>query len=117
MPVLGCFSFPLLMRHARAQGCQWAIGGLHDQGWQERPVFGKIRYMNYKGCQRKFDIPTYVRRVRDLDSEAASGASSVLATDATEPAKKQRKKPHASSMSCPPKKKAKKVRAKVVDLF
>eukprot|EP01052_Picozoa_sp_SAG31_P059789 SAG31_NODE_19045_length_613_cov_1.231518_1_plen_128_part_10 len=22
------------------QGCQWAIGGLHDQGWQERPVFG-----------------------------------------------------------------------------
>jgi hypothetical protein len=23
-------------------------GGIHDQGWGERAVFGKIRYMNYK---------------------------------------------------------------------
>lgn len=22
-------------------------GGVHDQGWGERPIFGKIRYMNY----------------------------------------------------------------------
>jgi hypothetical protein len=26
------------------------------QGWGERPIFGKIRYMNYAGCKRKFDI-------------------------------------------------------------
>lgn len=25
-------------------GCAWSIGGVHDQGWKERPVFGKIRY-------------------------------------------------------------------------
>lgn len=41
-------------------GCMWSIGGIHDQGWAERPVFGKIRYMNYKGCQRKFDLKKFV---------------------------------------------------------
>lgn len=34
-------------------GVGWSIMGIHDQGWQERPVFGKIRYMNYNGCKRK----------------------------------------------------------------
>lgn len=29
-------------------GCAWAIAGVHDNGWAERPVFGKIRYMNYE---------------------------------------------------------------------
>ena len=28
-------------------GCAWSIAGVHDQGWKERPVFGKIRYMSY----------------------------------------------------------------------
>merc|ERR1712146_275886 len=46
-------------------GCQWAIGGLHDQGWREREIFGKIRFMNYKGCARKFDIQKYVRNISD----------------------------------------------------
>lgn len=36
------------------------------QGWQERPVFGKIRYMNYAGCKRKFDVDGYVRYVRNM---------------------------------------------------
>jgi len=27
----------------------WSICGVHDQGWKEREVFGKIRYMNYDG--------------------------------------------------------------------
>jgi deoxyribodipyrimidine photo-lyase len=36
---------------------------LHDQAWQERPVFGKIRYMNAAGLKRKFDIENYVERV------------------------------------------------------
>jgi len=40
-------------------GCMWSIVGIHDQGWTERPVFGKIRYMNYAGCKRKFDIGRY----------------------------------------------------------
>ena len=40
-------------------GCMWSVAGLHDQGWTERSVFGKIRYMNYAGCKRKFDIAKY----------------------------------------------------------
>ena len=40
-------------------GCMWSIVGIHDQGWTERPIFGKIRFMNYQGCKRKFDIATY----------------------------------------------------------
>merc|ERR1712228_1130535 len=45
-------------------GCMWSICGIHDQGWREREVFGKIRYMNYAGCKRKFDVDAYVQRVR-----------------------------------------------------
>ncbi|XP_064615560.1 deoxyribodipyrimidine photo-lyase-like [Liolophura sinensis] len=45
-------------------GCMWSICGIHDQGWAERPVFGKIRYMNYNGCKRKFDVPEFVRQYK-----------------------------------------------------
>lgn len=31
----------------------------------ERPIFGKIHYMNYKGCQGKFKIPAYLERVNE----------------------------------------------------
>jgi deoxyribodipyrimidine photo-lyase len=41
-------------------GCAWAIGGVHDRAWKERPVFGKIRYMNRNGAKRKFDIKKYI---------------------------------------------------------
>jgi deoxyribodipyrimidine photo-lyase len=34
-------------------GVGWSIMGIHDMGWKEREVFGKIRYMNYAGCKRK----------------------------------------------------------------
>jgi len=47
-------------------GCMWSIGGVHDMGWKERPVFGKIRYMNYDGCKRKFKIANYVAKIRRL---------------------------------------------------
>ncbi|XP_058798380.1 deoxyribodipyrimidine photo-lyase [Phymastichus coffea] len=43
-------------------GCMWSICGIHDQGWREREVFGKIRYMNYKGCERKFDVRAFVNK-------------------------------------------------------
>lgn len=43
-------------------GCMWSIGGIHDQGWAERAIFGKIRYMNYQGCKRKFDVNAFVVR-------------------------------------------------------
>lgn len=28
-------------------GVGWSIMGIHDMGWKERPIFGKIRFMNY----------------------------------------------------------------------
>uniref|UniRef100_A0A8C5GB98 Deoxyribodipyrimidine photo-lyase n=1 Tax=Gouania willdenowi TaxID=441366 RepID=A0A8C5GB98_GOUWI len=43
-------------------GCMWSICGIHDQGWAERPIFGKIRYMNYKGCLRKFDVASFEKK-------------------------------------------------------
>ena len=54
-------------------GCMWAVCGVHDQGWKERDVFGKVRYMNYAGCKRKFKIAEYVRRVeREVAEELAT---------------------------------------------
>jgi deoxyribodipyrimidine photo-lyase len=41
-------------------GVAWSIMGVHDQGWKERAVFGKIRYMNYNGCKRKFNVAAFV---------------------------------------------------------
>ncbi len=43
-------------------GCAWSIGGVHDRAWTERNVFGKIRYMNYNGCKRKFEVGTYIKK-------------------------------------------------------
>ena len=43
-------------------GCAWAIGGVHDRAWGERPVYGKIRYMNRNGAKRKFDIEKYITK-------------------------------------------------------
>lgn len=43
-------------------GIMWSIGGIHDRGWTERDVFGKIRYMNFNGLKRKFDIEKYNER-------------------------------------------------------
>lgn len=43
-------------------GIAWSIGGVHDRAWGERPVFGSIRYMNFNGCKRKFDVASYIRR-------------------------------------------------------
>ena len=42
-------------------GIMWAITGLHDRPWFEREIFGKIRYMNIGGLQRKFDLDKYIR--------------------------------------------------------
>lgn len=43
-------------------GCAWSIGGVHDRAWAERPVYGKIRYMNRNGAARKFDVNSYVKK-------------------------------------------------------
>jgi deoxyribodipyrimidine photo-lyase len=54
-------------------GCAWSIVGVHDQGWKERPVFGKIRYMAYSGCEKKFKIPDYIARVNQLVEAVKAG--------------------------------------------
>lgn len=41
-------------------GVMWSICGMHDRAWNERPVFGKVRYMNYAGAKRKFDVSAYI---------------------------------------------------------
>ncbi|KAK3157381.1 hypothetical protein QOZ80_2AG0120930 [Eleusine coracana subsp. coracana] len=51
-------------------GCMWSICGLHDQGWKARPVFGKIRYMNYAGCKRKFNVDAYISYVKRLVAQS-----------------------------------------------
>ena len=43
-------------------GIAWSIGGVHDRAWFEREIFGKVRYMNYNGCKRKFDVNRYIAR-------------------------------------------------------
>jgi deoxyribodipyrimidine photo-lyase len=43
-------------------GCAWSIGGVHDRAWTERQIFGKIRYMNFNGAKRKFDVASYIKK-------------------------------------------------------
>jgi len=54
-------------------GVMWSIAGLHDQGWAERKVFGKIRYMNYAGCRRKFDVDQFVLKYKNMNTAKAKG--------------------------------------------
>jgi deoxyribodipyrimidine photo-lyase len=46
----------------------WCFGQ-HDRGWGEREVFGKVRYMNDRGLERKFDMDAYMREVDRLVAE------------------------------------------------
>jgi deoxyribodipyrimidine photo-lyase len=41
-------------------GVMWSMCG--DRAWGERPIFGKIRYMNYAGAKRKFAIKDYIEK-------------------------------------------------------
>lgn len=42
-------------------GVAWCFGK-HDRAWGERSIFGKIRYMNQKGLERKFDMESYLKK-------------------------------------------------------
>jgi deoxyribodipyrimidine photo-lyase len=48
-------------------GVAWCFGK-HDRPWGERSIFGKVRYMNDKGLERKFDVDRYVKMM-ELDNE------------------------------------------------
>jgi deoxyribodipyrimidine photo-lyase len=46
------------------------VFGLHDRGWKERPVYGKVRYMSQGGLERKADPDAYVEKVDRLARQA-----------------------------------------------
>jgi len=46
------------------------VFGLHDRGWKERPVYGKVRYMSQGGLERKADPDAYVEKVDRLAADA-----------------------------------------------
>ncbi|KAK0048843.1 deoxyribodipyrimidine photo-lyase [Biomphalaria pfeifferi] len=50
-------------------GCMWSICGIHDQGWAERAVFGKIRYMNYQGCS--LQTAPYTTNLKNLTTQGS----------------------------------------------
>ncbi len=47
-------------------GVAWSVAGVHDRAWTERPVYGKIRYMNRNGCRSKFDVAGYIDRIDEI---------------------------------------------------
>lgn len=47
-------------------GIAWCFGK-HDRPWQERQIFGSVRYMNAAGLKRKFDMQGYLDRVDVLE--------------------------------------------------
>ena len=50
------------------------VFGQHDRGWQERDVFGKVRYMSAGGLERKTQPKEYVEKVEKLIKEARAEA-------------------------------------------
>ena len=46
-------------------GIAWCFGK-HDRPWKERPIFGKVRYMNDKGLIRKYNMAEYIAYVAQL---------------------------------------------------
>lgn len=48
-------------------GIAWCFGK-HDRAWAERNVFGKVRYMNAAGLERKFNPKDYVENIEKLEA-------------------------------------------------
>ena len=62
-------------------GISWAIGGVHDRAWGERPIFGKIRYMSGPRLAVKFNMKRYIERVDQLEKETISYAHALTHPD------------------------------------
>ena len=52
-------------------GIAWCFGK-HDRAWKERKVFGKTRYMNANGLNRKFAADLYVQQIEQLTEKKNS---------------------------------------------
>jgi deoxyribodipyrimidine photo-lyase len=50
-------------------GIAWSIGGVHDRPWFEREVFGKVRFMSFGGCKRKFNINAYINNTNQISAK------------------------------------------------
>jgi deoxyribodipyrimidine photo-lyase len=50
-------------------GVAWAILGKFDRAWNERPVFGKIRYMSGASTGRKFNSKLYMQQMAVLPQQ------------------------------------------------
>jgi deoxyribodipyrimidine photo-lyase len=48
-------------------GVAWCFAK-HDRPWNERAVFGTVRYMSSSGLERKFDMDAYVQKIEDLQT-------------------------------------------------
>jgi len=46
-------------------GIAWAMGGVHDRPWFDRPIFGTVRYMSGASTGKKFDSKRYIRQVME----------------------------------------------------
>lgn len=53
-------------------GILWCFGK-HDRPWRERPIFGKVRYMNAAGLTRKYDMNDYLARIKALEGDKFEG--------------------------------------------
>ena len=40
------------------------------EAWNERRIFGKVRYMSYNACRGKFDTDRYIQKGDALDRQA-----------------------------------------------
>lgn len=47
-------------------GIAWSIGGVHDRAWNEREIFGKIRYMSFNSTSKKFNLKGYLKKVEEM---------------------------------------------------
>jgi len=44
-------------------GIAWAMGGVHDRPWFDRPIFGTVRYMSGGSTGKKFDAMRYIEKM------------------------------------------------------
>ncbi|XP_072387922.1 deoxyribodipyrimidine photo-lyase-like [Diabrotica undecimpunctata] len=72
-------------------GVMWSICGIHDQGWKERDIFGKIRYMVDYSLRRKFNMDAYCARYgRKILTDSKKKRAASISDDAKKGKNKKR---------------------------
>ena len=47
-------------------GIAWSLGGVHDRAWNERFIFGKIRFMSFNSTSKKFNLKGYLEKIEKI---------------------------------------------------